>query len=140
MRNDQIALVQQSWEQVAPIADAAARLFYRRLFELDPSLQSLFNHTNMDEQRKKLLQMITVAVRGLPRVHELLPALEAMGRRHVDYGVKDEHYDTVGAALLWTLENGLGAAYTPEVREAWTLTYGTLASVMKAGAAQKLAA
>src|SRR5262245_55120591 len=134
-----IALVQRSWEQVLPIADDAARLFYGRLFELDPSLRHMFAHTNMEEQRKKLMQIITVAVRGLPKLHELVPAIQAMGRRHKEYGVTDAHYDTVGSALLWTLEMGLGEAFTPETREAWTATYQTLASVMRE-AARDLAA
>src|SRR5262249_6630689 len=97
-----VLLVQSTWEQVLPIADTAAQLFYGKLFELDPSLRALFKQTDMAEQRKKLMQIITVAVRGLNRVDELLPAIEAMGRRHSGYGVVEEHYNTVGAALLWT--------------------------------------
>ena len=135
-----VALVQNSWEQVLPIADDAAQLFYGRLFELDPSLRALFSHSDMAEQRKKLMQMITVAVRGLARLNELVPAVEALGRRHVGYGVTDQHYETVGAALLWTLEQGLGEAFTPEVREAWTATYYTLADVMRNAANRELAA
>ena len=136
MPNIDIALVQWSWEQVLPIADDAAQLFYGRLFELDPSLRPMFAHSDMAEQRRKLMQMITVAVRGLERLDTLLPAVRALGARHVGYGVKDEHYDTVGAALLWTLEQGLGAAFTPEVRESWAATYGTLASIMREAASQ----
>ena len=139
MQSINVALVQRSWEQVLPIADEAAQLFYTRLFQLDPSLRPMFAHSDMKEQRKKLMQMITVAVRGLERLNELVPAVEALGRRHVQYGVSDSHYDTVGAALLWTLEQGLGEAFTPETREAWTATYLTLAGVMK-GAAKDLAA
>ncbi|CAN5766391.1 hypothetical protein BH11GEM2_BH11GEM2_10810 [soil metagenome] len=125
---------------VLPIADQAATLFYGRLFELDPSLRSLFTSTDMAEQRKKLMQMITVAVRGLDHLDQIVPAVQALGRRHGGYGVTDSHYDTVGAALLWTLEQGLGDAYTPAVHEAWATTYGTLASVMKSAAAEPLAA
>ena len=132
MRGINVALVQQTWEQVLPIADTAAQLFYNRLFELDPSLRGMFRQTDMAEQRKKLMQMITVAVRGLGKIDELIPAIRAMGQRHVGYGVQDHHYDTVGAALIWTLEQGLGEAFTAEARESWTLVYGTLASVMKA--------
>jgi hemoglobin-like flavoprotein len=139
MNSINVALVQRSWEQVLPIADQAAQLFYGRLFQLDPSLRPMFAHSDMKEQRKKLMQMITVAVRGLERLNELVPAVQALGRRHVNYGVTDAHYDTVGAALLWTLEQGLGEAFTPETREAWTATYLTLAGVMK-GAARDLAA
>jgi hemoglobin-like flavoprotein len=138
MKPINVALVQSTWEQVMPIADDAAQLFYNRLFELDPALKPMFAHSDMAEQRKKLMQMITVAVRGLARLDELLPALQALGRRHVAYGVRDEHYDTVGGALLWTLEQGLGDAFTPEARESWTNTYITVAGVMQT--AQKDAA
>lgn len=129
-----VTLVQETWEQVVPIADDAAQLFYNRLFELDPSLKPMFAHSDMKEQRKKLMQMITVAVRGLGRLDELVPAVRAMGKRHVNYGVRDEHYDTVGAALLWTLEQGLGPAFTSEARESWTAVYFTLANLMKEAA------
>ena len=131
MRGINVALVQQTWEQVVPIADEAAMAFYSRLFELDPSLRSMFRQTDMVEQRKKLMQMITVAVRGLGRFEELRPAVAALGQRHAGYGVQDHHYDTVGAALIWTLEQGLGDAFTAEARESWVLLYGTLATIMK---------
>ena len=136
MNASDIAIVQSTWEQVLPIADTAARLFYNKLFEMDPTLRVLFAQTDMAEQRKKLMQIITVAVRGLERLDELLPAIEAMGRRHSGYGVIDPHYTTVGAALLWTLEEGLGDAFTPQARSAWTQTYTTLAAVMQRGARQ----
>lgn len=139
MQTIDIALVQRTWDQVVPISDTAAQLFYDRLFELDPSLRAMFAHSDMTEQRKKLMQMITVAVRGLGRIEELVPAIQALGRRHVNYGVTDAHYDTVGAALLWTLERGLGDAYTAEAHAAWAATYNTLATVMRS-AAQDLAA
>jgi hemoglobin-like flavoprotein len=139
MHASDIVLVQQSWEQVVPIADTAAQLFYQRLFELDPSLRGMFSQTDMAEQRKKLMQMITVAVRGLSRLDELVPAVEALGMRHAGYGVTEAHYATVADALLWTLGQGLGAAFTPEVKSAWTETYVTLASVMQRGARQKAA-
>ena len=135
-----VALVQSSWEQVVPIADTAAQLFYGRLFELDPSLRPMFAHSDMTEQRKKLMQMITVAVRGLHRLGELVPAVQALGRRHVGYGVTDAHYDTVGSALLWTLEQGRGAAFTPEMKEAWATVYGLLATTMQQAARESLAA
>lgn len=131
MTPDQKTSVQETWKQVMPIADTAAAMFYGRLFELDPSLKSLFTSTDMKEQGKKLTQMITVAVKGLDNLDQLVPAVQALGQRHVGYGVQDAHYDTVGAALLWTLEQGLGPAFTPPVKEAWTETYTVLASVMK---------
>ena len=113
-----------------PIADDAAVLFYRRLFELDPSLESLFKG-DMAEQRRKLMQMLTFAVNGLDRLDQLVPVVKDLGRRHVGYGVADGHYATVGSALLWTLETGLGAAFTPEVKDAWTTVYGILATTMQ---------
>jgi hemoglobin-like flavoprotein len=139
MHPSDIALVQSTWEQVLPIADTAAQLFYGKLFELDPSLRGMFAQTNMAEQRKKLMQIIGVAVRGLDRLGELLPAIEALGRRHSGYGVTSAHYDTVAAALLWTLEQGLGTTFTPQVRSAWTETYTVLAAVMQRGARQMAA-
>ena len=132
--NRQKALVQESFATVAQIADDAAALFYRRLFEIDPSLRHMFRG-DMAEQRRKLMQMLTAAVKGLDRLEQLVPVVEDLGRRHDGYGVKDEHYETVGAALLWTLEKGLGDAFTPEVKEAWATVYGLLASVMKTAAA-----
>ena len=103
----QKTLVQDSFAIVAPIADDAAALFYRRLFELDPSLQRMFRG-DMAEQRRKLMQMLTAAVKGLDRLDQLVPVVKDLGRRHATYGVEDRHYETVGAALLWTLEKGLG--------------------------------
>jgi hemoglobin-like flavoprotein len=123
-------LVQNSFATIATIADDAAILFYRRLFELDPSLRPMFRG-DMAEQRKKLMQMITAAVKGLDRLDQLVPVVQDLGRRHVRYGVQDSHYDTVGAALLWTLDAGLGKAFTPETKDAWTAVYGLLATTMK---------
>jgi len=131
MTPKQKQLVQNSWEKVLPISEAAAALFYGRLFELDPSTRPLFKHTNMPEQRKKLMNMIGAAVNGLNAIDQLIPAVSNLGRRHMAYGVTDEHYTTVGKALLWTLEQGLGADFTPEVKEAWTTVYGLLADTMK---------
>jgi len=130
MTSRQIELVQTTWEKCVPIADQAAALFYGRLFELDPALKPMFK-TDIEEQGKKLMTMITVAVRGLNDLDKLVPAVQDLGRRHVGYGVKDEHYETVGTALLWTLEKGLGGAFTPEVKEAWATTYTVLANTMK---------
>jgi hemoglobin-like flavoprotein len=126
-------LVQQSWAKVVPIADTAAALFYARLFELDPSLRPLFS-TDIKEQGKKLMQMISVAVRGLEDLDALVPAVQALGRRHGGYGVKDEHYATVAAALLWTLEKGLGESWNAELQDAWIAVYTVLAGTMKQAA------
>ena len=135
MNTEQIDLVQNSFKLVEPIAEDAAALFYDRLFTLDPSARPMFKH-DMKEQGRKLMQTLSIVVRGLKRLDTILPAVEDLGRRHVDYGVKDEHYDTVGAALLWTLEQGLGEAFTPDVKEAWATAYGLLAGVMKKAAAE----
>ena len=126
----QIELVQGTWEQVVPISEQAAALFYGRLFELDPQLKPLFS-TDIKEQGKKLMTMITAAVRGLNDLGKLVPVVQDLGRRHVGYGVTDSHYDTVGSALIWTLEKGLGPAFTPEVKEAWVAVYTVLATTMK---------
>jgi hemoglobin-like flavoprotein len=126
-------LVQTSFEQVRPIADAAAALFYNRLFELDPTLRPLFKG-DMKEQGRKLMDMITLAVKGLDRPEALLPALAALGRRHAGYGVNKHDYETVGEALLWTLEQGLGPGFTPDVREAWEAVYGFVAGAMREAA------
>jgi methyl-accepting chemotaxis protein len=127
-------LVQDSFAAVLPIAEAAAELFYGRLFELDPSLRRLFKG-DMKEQGRKLMAMIKIAVAGLDDLGKLVPAVQALGRRHAGYGVEDEHYDTVAAALLWTLEQGLKDAFTPDVKAAWAAVYGVLAETMKAAAA-----
>lgn len=133
------SVVRETFAQVAPIADEAAALFYGRLFELDPTLKTLFK-VDMREQGRKLMQMIGLGVSKLDALDELVPAVQALGRRHAGYGVKDVDYDTVGAALLWTLQQGLGPAFTPEVKSAWTTVYGVLASTMKTAAAKSVAA
>ncbi len=131
MTPDQKAIVKSTWSMVVPIADQAAAIFYAKLFELDPGVKPLFANSDMSEQGKKLMQMITIAVNGLDNLEGLIGAVQQLGKRHVGYGVKAEHYDTVGAALLDTLGVGLGDAFTPEAKEAWTVTYTTLATVMK---------
>ena len=135
MTPEQIALVQTSFERVAPNAEAVAALFYDRLFVLDPAARRLFKG-DMREQGRKLMAMLTVVVRGLTRLDQLVPAVEALGRRHATYGVQDSQYATVGSALLWTLEQGLGPDFTPETREAWATAYGVLATTMQEAAAR----
>src|SRR5438045_9693482 len=130
MNQKQIELVQASWKKVLTVGDAAAQLFYTRLFTLDPSLRPMFKG-EMGAQGRKLMGMIGTAVNGLSRIETLVPAIEALGRRHVGYGVKDHHYLTVAEALLWTLEPGLGEAFTPETQLAWVEVYGVLASTMQ---------
>ena len=133
MTNEQIKLVQDSFRQVAPIAETAAQLFYARLFELDPALELLFKG-NLTEQGRKLMQMLGLAVNSLDRMEQLLPVVQSLGARHAGYGVRDKDYDTVGQALLWTLRKGLGEAFTPDVEAAWSNVYATLASAMQSGA------
>lgn len=133
MDSKQKDLVQSSFALVVPIAAQAADLFYDRLFQIDPELRPLFKG-DLSEQKKKLMQMLAAAVRGLDDLEALVPVVRDLGARHHGYGVKDEHYDTVATALLWTLEQGLGEAFTPETREAWVEVYGILAATMKSGA------
>jgi hemoglobin-like flavoprotein len=135
MTPEQISLVQGTWSKVVPISETAASMFYDRLFELDPSLRSLFKK-DMTEQKKMVMSMIGTAVNGLSRLERIVPAVQDLGRRHAKYGVKIQHYETVGNALLWTLGQGLGEAFTPPVKDAWVEAYTTLASTMKDAAAQ----
>ena len=131
----QVAAVQRSFSLVVPIKEQAAQIFYDRLFSVDPSLKKLFKG-DMKEQGKKLMSALALVVAGLANPQSILPKVEELGRKHVGYGVEDRHYDTVGGALLWTLEKGLGDKFTPDVKEAWTAAYTLLATVMK-GAANK---
>jgi len=129
MTPDQVQLVQQSFSKVAPIADQAAVLFYDRLFETAPQVKAMFP-ADISEQRKKLMATLAVVVNGLGDLKSVLPAASALARRHVTYGAKAEHYPVVGAALLWTLEKGLGEGWTPAIADAWTAAYGTLSGFM----------
>ena len=141
MTPDQITLVQETWKMAAPNAEAVAQLFYQRLFTLDPAIERLFAGSNMAAQRGKLVQALCLAVEGLDDLDSLVPVIEDLGRRHIGYGVKASHYDTVGAALLWTLERGLGQAWTAETKAAWTGVYALLAGVMRpAGSSSEAAA
>ena len=125
----QVELVQSSWESVEPISETAARLFYRRLFEVAPEIRPLFS-TSISEQGDKLMKTLKVVVTGLDRVDSILPAVENLGRRHDEYGAEPAHYAVVGETLLWTLEQGLGDAFTDEARDAWAAAYDTLSGVM----------
>jgi hemoglobin-like flavoprotein len=135
MTPEQVKLVQDSFAKVVPIADKAADLFYDRLFVIAPEIRSLFPD-DLSAQKKKLMQMLATAVTNLHQVEKILPAVQDLGRRHVGYGATAEHYEPVGAALLWTLEQGLGPAFTPQVKEAWTTTYVTVADVMRTAAVE----
>jgi hemoglobin-like flavoprotein len=129
MTPDQVKLVQQSFAKVAPISETAAILFYDRLFEVAPKVKAMFP-ADMTEQRRKLMATLAAVVNGLGDLESVLPAASALAKRHVSYGARAEHYPVVGAALLWTLEKGLGDGWTPEVAEAWTAAYGTLSGFM----------
>lgn len=125
-----IALVQDSWRRVLPMGAAVGDLFYQHLFEADPTLKPLFQG-NLHQQAFKLIQMIDGAVGQLGDLDTLVPVLQQLGQRHLGYGVQAAHYDTVGAALLKTLEQGLGSSCTPDTRAAWTAVYGVMADVMQ---------
>jgi nitric oxide dioxygenase len=129
MTPEQVKLVQQSFSKLVPISDQAAVIFYDRLFEIAPQVKSMFP-SDMAEQRGKLMATLTAVVNGLGNLASILPAASALAKRHVSYGAKPEHYPVVGAALLWTLEKGLGENWTPEVANAWKAAYGTLSAFM----------
>jgi hemoglobin-like flavoprotein len=134
MTPEDIARVRATWALVVPIADTAANLFYRHLFALDPALRRIFRSTDWTAQRRKLVQALSLAVASLDRLDEIAPTLEALGHRHAAYGVRDSHYDTVGKALIATLEKALGDAWTPEAAAAWEEAYSMVAGAMRCGA------
>lgn len=138
MTPHEISLVKASFAKVVPIADQAAAVFYARLFELDPRLRALF-HGNMAEQGRKLMTMLGLAVSHLDRLEQFTPAVHQLGMRHAAYQVTDEHYHTVGEALLWTLARGLGESFTNELQAAWSQVFWILAEAMKAGGRESLA-
>jgi hemoglobin-like flavoprotein len=135
MTTEQIHIIHETFRLIAPMPDAVATAFYGRLFELDPALRPMFP-TSLVDQGRKLMQVLGAAVAMLNRPEQLVPVLQSLGKRHADYGVRDEHYDTVGEALLWTLQQGLGPVFTPEVQAAWASLYHTIATTMKTAAAQ----
>jgi hemoglobin-like flavoprotein len=124
-------LVRKSWAQFQPVAERSAGFFYDKLFELDPEARQLFATTDMEAQGRKLMAMFAEIVRTLDQPEALIAEVADLGRRHVHYGVQDSQYDSVGTALLWTLEQALGPAFTPEVRDAWTEAYTFLSSVLR---------
>jgi nitric oxide dioxygenase len=129
MNSTQVKLVQESFAKVVPISETAAVIFYDRLFEVAPAVTVMFP-ADMTGQRQKLMATLAVVVNGLGDLESILPAASALAKRHVSYGARAEHYPVVGGALLWTLEKGLGEAWTPEVADAWTAAYGTLSGYM----------
>ena len=139
MTPQQIELVQQSWEKVVPIAKDAAAMFYGRLFEIDPSLRKIFGD-DIEEQGKKLMTVLTTVVRGLKKLDALEATVWRLGRRHAVYEVQEQDYNTVATALLWTLEQGLGAdQFKGDLKQAWIQAYTVLATVMQAGANHEFA-
>jgi len=136
MTGDHVRLIRETWAAAEPIADSAVALFYQRLFEIDPSTRPLFANTAMPRQHERLLKALGSVVENAERVDRLTPVLEELGRRHRAYGVEDRHYDSVGMALLSTLQQGLGAAFTDEARAAWTITYAVVSGVMRRAAAE----
>ncbi len=129
MNAEKIALVQSSFAKVAPISRDAAALFYGRLFEIAPDVRPMFKG-DMEEQGRKLMATLGLVVSGLDKLETVLPAARALAVRHVGYGVRPEHYPPVGAALLWTLEQGLGEDFTLETKQAWADAYGALSGEM----------
>jgi hemoglobin-like flavoprotein len=134
MTPEQIILVQSSFDKIAPISATAGALFYQRLFEMDPNLRRLFTG-DIRAQGRKLMAMIELVVDNLSQFDALLPRIQALGRDHLSYGVRDEHYDIVGAALLWTLHAGLEEQFTAADAAAWAAAYALLAGTMKAATA-----
>ncbi|HSO82944.1 globin family protein [Thiocapsa sp.] len=135
MNPETITLVKDSWATVAPISEQAAGLFYGRLFEIYPEVRPMFKG-DMKEQGNKLVVMLTTVVNALDNLDPLIPTIKKMGARHAGYGVHDGDYAKVADALLWTLGQGLGDDFTPEVKNAWVCAYSALADTMKAGAAE----
>jgi hemoglobin-like flavoprotein len=133
----QIERIRISWSAVEPISDVAARLFYDRLFEMDPAIKRLFAKTDMPTQRAVLMQTLALLVPSLDDFERVIPVLQALGRVHVGYGVRQRHYDTVEAALLWALDRGLGDAFDDETADAWATAYSAVASVMIEAAAAR---
>lgn len=123
-------LIRSSWAAVEPSADDVAKLFYARLFQVDPRLSRLFRDSDMEKQRMVLMQTLTVVVRNIDRLDQIIPEVEALGRRHAGYGVTADQYATVGRALVWTIEQGLGDAFTDETGHAWADAYRRVSSAM----------
>ncbi len=132
---DEIQLVQKSFTLVDPIADDTAALFYKKLFEIDPSIKPLFKG-DMADQGSKMMSVLKTAIAGLDKFDQLVPALKIMGQRHQSYGTEFKHYESFAKALLWTLREGLKGAFTPEMEQAWAKTYSALAEAMMTGAGE----
>ena len=131
MTPEQKMLVRRTWKSLAPIADLVAARFYQRLFAIDPTTPQLFETTDLSNQNRKLVKALTVVVGGLDQLETVAPILSDLGRRHIEYGVTERHYDSVGKALLWALEHALGLEWTSEIEDAWTHAYALVANTMR---------
>ena len=139
MTPNQARLIRETWDVVVPNADAVARQFYKNLFEIDPTAASLFSGTDMDRQHTLLLKALCQVVENVDRPDLLIPVLQELGRRHVRYGVEERHYASVGAALIKTLEQGLGAAFTEPIQSAWTAAYTFISTTMQKASREDVA-
>lgn len=129
MTPDQIVLLRRSIDGLRPHSEQAAALFYGRLFEMLPEVRPLFTE-DMVEQGRKLMRTLVAVMNGIDDMRSLRPAVERLGQRHLQYGVRQEHYEPVGVALIWALEQGLGDAFTPDTRSAWLKAYDVLTQIM----------
>jgi len=130
MTNHQIQLIKTTWQAAAANAEVVGPLFYNRLFEIAPEVKPMFSRTTVPEQSRKLLAMLSFVISKLDSLDEILDEVSMLAQRHVKYGVQAKHFEYVGAALLWTLEQGLGEMWNNEVKEAWATCYGILSSAM----------
>ena len=135
---EQILLVQNSMRRIFPIRDTVARLFFSRLFWLDPSLRGVF-HVDLEQQGCKLMVALGFLAHGLNDLERNLPLVHQLGQRHAGYGIEPRHYETVGAALLWALAQGQGEDFTDDTRQAWVAAYSLLSSTMIEAATSKAA-
>jgi hemoglobin-like flavoprotein len=133
MTDLKILAVKNTWSYIIFQAEEVGQLFYNKLFELDPSLRQLFRG-NIEQQGKKLMDMLTMIISRLQRLEDIEKEVKALGHRHVGYGTKPEHYQSVGKALLWALENSLEEQWNEETRQAWTEAYNVMANTMLEGA------
>ena len=130
----QVELLEQSFEEVKPQANEFVDSFYENLFSANPEAKPLFEHTDMANQKKMLLNSLVLVVENLRKPEVLDKALRGLGARHVKYGALPEHYPLVGGALLTTFEQYLGEKWTPKTKEAWVGAYGAISEIMLDGA------
>ena len=130
MKESEIIIVKRTWKVFREIDPAIiGDVFYSKLFSYSNGLRKMFPR-NMDQQYRKLMDMINTIVARLDKLDEMTSEITAMAHRHVQYGVRPGHYKLVGSALLWTLKQGLGNDWTPEVETAWSKCYTLLSEAM----------